>query len=58
MQAGAVSGKELPCSQAPCLDLAVFLCPLLQWSLSLGGRGCDTDVPSAKERSLKIGVCY
>ena len=58
MQAGAVSRKELPCSQAPCLNLAVFLPPLLQWSLSFGGRECDTDVPSAKEHSLKNDMCY
>lgn len=44
-----VSRKLFPCSHLPPLALKIFLAPLLQWSLSLGRKGCNISVPFMSE---------
>lgn len=41
----AVQRTLFPCRNPPPLALAIILFPLLQWSLSLGRRGCNIELP-------------
>lgn len=50
-QALHVCVKSRKHCHAPSLALRIFLSPLLQWTLSLGRRVCDTNMPFRGEHS-------